>query len=156
MTKIQKDIQDRPSTFKAIANVNFHLPVAMFDDIKKYNEKYIKQVNSINGTDSPIPAHMNLRSIFRGDIMLFGEEICVNAETGNVEIYPISIYEELNKMNVSLPCAMMGEVDANFDKSLAALPVSMRKQLDDKRESVTAKYRVVPFIEKYTGQELED
>ena len=156
MTKIKNDTIVTNGTFEAIANVSFHLPVAMFDDIKLYNEKYISEVNAVNGTNNSIPAQMNLRSIERGDIILVGDKIIVDPETGNISVYPIDIYKKLNNQYVDLPCAMLGEVDSNFDKSMQNLPYNVRKNLELQKNHITEKYRRVPVLEKYIGQELED
>ncbi len=156
MTKLKQTTLAKPGCFQAIANVNFSLPVAMYTGVKNYNDRFQKEMQSVNGTETKLAARMTLRFVTRGDILNFGPEVVVDEETGAVEVYPEQVFYDMTKRSVELPCAMMGDAKSNFEKAMAALPLNMRKEFDGKKNEVTARFRVKPILEKYTGQTLED
>ena len=157
MTVIKKvAIPSSKAKFQAIANVAFSIPVAMFEGVKMYNEDFKRRIDAANSVDSKLPASMSLRYIQRGDILNIGDGAVVNEETGVIEVYPKEVFDELNKFTVELPCAMQGSVKESFDKAMLMLPASMHEEFANKRNDVTARFRVVPFLEVYKGQVLTD
>lgn len=156
MTQIKQTPIEKAGTFKAIANVNFSLPVNMYDGVKEYNERYLAEVREVSGEIVKMPPHMTHRNIARGDILLFADKPVVNTDTGQVEVYPMGVFKELNSYTVELPCEMRGEVVANFEKSLQSLPAHLRKDLEKNKSAVTARFRTVPYLEEYTGQQIND
>jgi len=155
MSRVKSEIVN---SFQAIANTNFALSVNQYGPIREYNNNYLEQLKAYNATGERVtlPPHMAYRTISRGEILQFGDELIMDPETGNIICYPKEVFEEKSKYTVELPCAMGGEVEDTLNRTLAALPKNLRKKIEEENKGITARFRTVPFLEKYTGQELED
>jgi hypothetical protein len=159
MVKLKREMIDEgfKNSFQAIANTNFFLPVSKYDAVRQYNESYLDKLRKTNGDyNMTLPASMTYRRINRNDVLIFGDELVIDHSTGNIKCYPKEIFDEMSNQTVELPCQMVGDVQKSFNESVARLPVGIRKQLEAKREEMTKRFQVKPFLEVYNGQELED
>lgn len=160
MVKIKTEIPqelDTTNTFRARVNVNTCIPVNIYEGVRKYNKEYLARLKAINGDNVSIPDKMNYRIINRGDILTFADKEVVNEDTGHVTVFPKEVFDEMFRHTVELPCLLFGPVEQTYEKIKAMASPKMRKEIE-KHVGDTARFRTVPFLEKYTGNEadLED
>lgn len=160
MVKV-KTVKAAPSgvkgNFMARANVNFSIPVNKYEQVRKYNNEYLDRLKAVNGDNVRLPLSMGYRPIRRGDVLEFGDEMVMDAETGNIRVYPKEIYNDMSKKTVELPCLMHGQVDTNYNTLMTLATPAMRKEIE-KHKLDSARFQIKPFMEVYTSDmpDLDD
>lgn len=142
-------------TFKAICRVNTCIALNKYASFKKHAQNHLEELKASNGDDMRLPKDFGLHPISRGEIITFGEETIIDEETGAIKCLHKEIFEIYSKRYVELPCAVIGEVKSTLNAAISLLPPSMRKQIEEKQESLASRFRIEPVLEKYVGQELE-
>ncbi len=155
-TEVSKEME-LPNSFRARVNVNTAIPVNIYEGVRKYNKQYLERLKAMNGENVSIPDKMNYRNVSRGDILTFADKEVVNEDTGHVTVFPKEVFDEMSSYTVELPCLLFGPVEQTYEKIKTMASPKMRKEIE-KHVGDTARFRTVPFLEKYTGNEadLED
>lgn len=150
-----KEAISETGTFKALCRVNTSIVLNRYPSFKKYSQKFLEQLRADNGDHLRLPPDFGYKIISRGQVLTFGDETVVDPETGVIEVFHKEIFEDLSKRFAELPCGMPGEVKANFRKAVSYMPEHIKKQMIMNEEKETARFKIEPILEKYTGQELE-